>query len=157
MIENVIIAENACPNKPSIESNTIFNIKKLNDNYIGKLSNASTFCSLSQKDSSELKNTTQTKSINTKKNSIENYSQTYDVLSLMKKNPPQVPSIYSHDFNLKNIKNNLINETYGEIYKGKVPNIFFGHFMNIKNRPAKKSCMTQRHKQKLLTIIYYSP
>jgi hypothetical protein len=29
--------------------------------------------------------------------------------------------------------------------------------MSIKNRPAKKSCMTQRHKQKLLTIIYYSP
>jgi hypothetical protein len=110
-----------------------------------------------KKDSSELKNITQTKSINTQKNSIENYSQTYDVLSLMKKNPPQIPGIYSHDFNLKNIKNNLINETYGEIYQGKVPNIFFGHFMSIKNRPAKKSCMTQRHKQKLLTIIYYSP
>ena len=55
MIENVIIAEDVSLNKPSIESNNkLFNLKKLFNNYIGKLSDASTFCSLSPKKSSEL-------------------------------------------------------------------------------------------------------
>ena len=75
----------------------------------------------------------------------------------MKKSPPNLPGVYSHDYNLANVKNNLINETYGEIYQGTVPNIFYGHFMSGKKRPAKKSCMTQRYKKKLVTIIYYSP
>ena len=159
MLKNVIIAENVSPNKPSIESNNkLFNLKKLFNNYLGKLSDASTFCSESPKKSSELKNNSHSNNINiNKNNSLDNYSQSYDVLSSMKKSPPNVPGIYSHDYNLENIKNNLINETYGEIYQGKVPNIFYGHFMSRKNKPAKKSCMTQRHKKKLVTIIYYSP
>ena len=74
----------------------------------------------------------------------------------MKKNPPKLPGIFYHDYNLQNRKN-LINETYGEIYQGTVPNIFFGHLMTRKNRPVKKSCMTQRIKTKLVTIIYYAP
>ena len=158
MIENVIIAEDVSQTKPSIESNNkLFNLKKLFNNCIGKISDASTFCSLSPKKSSELKNNSHSKNINPKKNnSLDNYSQSYDILSSMKKTPPNLPCIYSHDYNLANIKNNLINETYGEIYQGTVPNIFYGHFMSRKNRPAKKSCMTQRHKKKLVTIIYYS-
>ena len=158
MIENVTIAEDALPNKPSIESNyKPFNLKKLFNNYIGKLSDASTFCSLSPKKSSELKNNSHSNNINPKKNnSKDNYSQSYDILTLMKKIPPNLPGVYSHDYNLKNVKSNLVNETYGEIYHGTVPNIFYGHFMSRKNRPVKKSCMTQRHKKKLVTIIYYS-
>ena len=156
MIENVIIAEDVSLNKPSIESNNkLFNLKKLFNNYIGKLSDASTFCSLSPKKSSELNHS---KKISLKNiNSKDDYSQSYDILNLMKKSPPNLPGVYSHDYNLANVKNNLINETYGEIYQGTVPNIFYGHFMSRKKRPAKKSCMTQRHKKKLVTIIYYSP
>ena len=93
---------------------------------------------------------------NSKKNSCENFSQNYDIISSMKKNPPKLPGIFYHDYNLQNRKN-LINETYGEIYQGTVPNIFFGHLMTRKNRPVKKSCMTQRIKTKLVTIIYYAP
>ena len=61
MIENVIIAEDVSLNKPSIESNNkLFNLKKLYYNYIGKLSDASTFCSLSPKKSSELNHSEKT-------------------------------------------------------------------------------------------------
>ena len=158
MNENVIVAENVSPNKPSIESNKLFNLKKLINLNIGKLSDASTFCSVSPKKSSDLKNISHSKNISTKKNnSKDDYSQSYNILTLMKKNPPNLPGVYCHDYNLENVKNNLINKTYGEIYQGTVPNIFLGHFMCRKNRPAKKSCMTQRHKKKLVTIIYYTP
>ena len=68
MLKNVIIAENVSPNKPSIESNNkLFNLKKLFNNYIGKLSDVSTFCSESPKKSSELKYNYPSKKINPKK------------------------------------------------------------------------------------------
>ena len=166
MIQNGLNAENVSVNKTSIESTLIFNLKKLNFNFIGKISDASTFCSLSPKETEEIKNNVQsTESTpipisdifkNSKKNSCENFSQNYDIISSMKKNPPKLPGIFYHDYNLQNRKN-LINETYGEIYQGTVPNIFFGHLMTRKNRPVKKSCMTQRIKTKLVTIIYYAP
>ena len=43
-----------------------------------------------------------------------------------------MPEIYYHDYDLKNI-NKINNESYGEIHKGKIPNIFFEHFFNFKD------------------------
>lgn len=74
----------------------------------------------------------------------------------MKKLPPKIPDIYIHEYNLnKNIKTK--NETYGKITKGTIPSVFFGHLMIEKKQSITKSCITQRNKKKLLTIVYYAP
>ena len=75
----------------------------------------------------------------------------------MKPTPPELPNIYNHEYNFMNPKNNSTNETYGEIYKGKIPVLFFNHLMVEKKKSFKKSSVTQRNKKKCLTIIYYSP
>ena len=62
-----------------------------------------------------------------------------------------MPEIYNHNYDLKNI--DIINDTYGQIYKGKIPNIFFGHFFVSKE----KTCLTQRYRKKLVTFLYYRP
>ena len=106
---------------------------------------------MSPKQSKEIKN--KEKII---KNKTENYSQVYDTLFQLKKFAPKLPEIYYHDYDLKNI-NKINNESYGEIHKGKIPNIFFGHFFVKKEKSCIKSCITQRNKKKLITILYYRP
>ena len=101
---------------------------------------------------------------------IESYSQNFNI-SCMKKCPPKLPDMFNHEHNLQNndigTKSNC---TYGQLSKGLIPNIFFGHWMvdcnqscigfmnkDKKNKKYFKSSATQRNKKKLLTIIYYAP
>ena len=169
MIQYDVNQEIQSTNKKNIESKKI-----LFNPYIENLSNASTFCSLTTKESDESKLNNISSNINTNSNIMtsdtktsiiknttkeksDNYSQNYDIMTQMKKQPPKLPELLNHDYNLNNVNQNSKNEAYGEIYKGKIPNIFYGHLMIDKNGTINKSCITQRNKKKLLTIIYYSP
>ena len=91
------------------------------------------------------------------KNNSETYCQDYDIVNFMRKNPPKLPSIYDHNYNLQNSNKKSKKETYGEINRGKIPVIFFGHLMIEKEKRFIKSSITHRNKKKLLTIIYYTP
>jgi len=82
----------------------------------------------------------------------------------MKSSPPREPELYLHVYNLNN-KNSLLknNETVGILNKGNIPNVYFNHLMIdekylIFNNRCKfnRLSLTQRNKNKLLTIIYYS-
>ena len=83
----------------------------------------------------------------------ELYSQTHD-LTCMKKQPPKLPDIFYHEHNINNISQN---NSYGELYKGTIGNVFYSHLMtfNYKKKKLIKTCVTQRNQKKLLTIIYY--
>ena len=82
----------------------------------------------------------------------------------MKSSPPGQPELLLHVYNLNN-KNILFknNETIGILNKGNIPNVYFNHLM-IDERYLKfnnkckynRISITQRNKNKLLTIIYYS-
>ena len=89
----------------------------------------------------------------------------------MKKCPPKLPDVFNHEHNLRNngigTKSNC---AYGQLSKGLIPNVFFGHWMvdcnqsyigfskkDKKNKKFFRSSATQRNKKKLLTIIYYAP
>ena len=91
------------------------------------------------------------------KNNSETYSQGYDTLKCMKTNPPKLPNIYNHDYDLKNTDINSNNETCGIINKGTIPVVFFGHIMTKKKKTFNKLSITQRNKKKLVTILYYTP
>lgn len=82
----------------------------------------------------------------------------------MKSSPPREPELYLNVYNLNN-KNSLLknNETVGILNKGNIPNVYFNHLMIdekylIFNNKCKynRLSLTQRNKNKLLTIIYYS-
>jgi hypothetical protein len=102
--------------------------------------------------------------INNKKNKKrELYGQDLG-LKNMKTSPPKGPELFLHIYNLKNrdilFKNN---ETVGILNKGNIPNVYFNHLMIdekyvIFNNKCKynRISLTQRNKNKLLTIIYYS-
>ena len=100
--------------------------------------------------------------MNNKKKNIEIYGQTYDI-KIMRETPPKSPELFFHLFTLKNKKQLLKeNDTFGIIKKDKMPNIFYNHFLFCEKKLSlnyrhKKISMTQRNKNKLLTIIYYSP
>ena len=93
------------------------------------------------------------------------YTQNKDI-SCMNKNMPKIPDLFNHEFNLqnKNISNNY-NKAFEQINKEIIPNSFYNHLMfsennnNIINNKKKcfKTSLTERNKNKLLTIIYYSP
>ena len=115
------------------------------------------------------KKTVETTVINKdKKKVLETYSQNYN-LSCMKKNPPKLPEVYYHEHNFGNNRVGVGTSTsYGQLNRGTIPNIFFGHMMmecneskfgfeGKKNKNYIKSSATQRNNKKLLTIIYYSP
>lgn len=95
------------------------------------------------------------------KKNVELYSQNKNI-NCMIENPPTMPSIYDHDYNLQNKK---ISETYGDLNKDTVPIVFYNHLMvgdnkkYFKNNKMKyvKTSVTHRNKKKMLTIIYYSP
>ena len=94
-----------------------------------------------------------------KKNNIntEAYVQDNDILNYMKKNPPKLPNIYNHDYDFKSSDKNYNNDTCGKINKGAIPVVFLGHLMIEKKKVFNNLSITQRHKKKLLTIIYYTP
>lgn len=101
---------------------------------------------------------------NNKNKNIEIYRQTYD-LKMMRETPPKSPELYFHIYTLKNNKKLFKeNDSYGIIKSDKIPNIFYNHFLfsaskkkNSLNNKYKKISITQRNKNKILTIIYYSP
>ena len=100
--------------------------------------------------------------LNKNNKNIEIYGQAYD-LKIMRENPPKSPELFFHLYTLKN-KNKFFkeNDSFGIIKYEKIPNIFYNHFLftekkNFLNYKYKKISMTQRNKNKLLTIIYYSP
>ena len=97
---------------------------------------------------------------NKKKLNSELYSQSLN-LSCMKKFPPKLPEMLNFEILMQNkLKGTMPIETYGQLSKGKIPNIFFGHLMvncSIRKNRYLKSSMTQRNKNKLLTIFYYKP
>ena len=87
-------------------------------------------------------------------------------VNIMKKSPPKIPGLFFHNYNFE--ENETIsksNETFGKLNKDTVPITFYGHLMinksgkKIINNGKKymKTSITQRNKNKLLTIIYYSP
>ena len=99
------------------------------------------------------------------KNNAELYTQKVDV-SIMKKSPPKIPGLFFHNYNFE--ENETIsksNETFGKLNKDIVPITFYGHLMINKSgkkiinncKKYMKTSITQRNKNKLLTIIYYSP
>jgi hypothetical protein len=94
---------------------------------------------------------------NENKKNLETYSQGKDTLKYLKINPPKLPNIYNHDYDLKNVDIMSNNETYGKITKGTIPVVFFGHLMSENKKSLKRLSTTQRNKKKLLTIIYYTP
>ena len=91
----------------------------------------------------------------------EIYTQSFN-LSRMKKIPPKLPEILNFEHTMKiKLSEAKSKETYGQLYQGSIPNIFFGHLMTEcysgKNKKYIKSSATQRNKSKLLTILYYKP
>ena len=99
------------------------------------------------------------------KKNYEIFDQKIDV-SIMKEKPPKLHELLCHDYNLKN--NNIsgkYNETYEKLNKGTIPISFYGHIMTSENKINSKNnrnkyqkvSITQRNKNKLITIIYYWP
>lgn len=95
-----------------------------------------------------------------KKLNSELYTQSHN-LTCMKKLPPKVPEMLNFEtFMQYKLNGTMSIETYGQLSKGKIPNIFFGHLMvncSIRKNRFLKSSTTQRNKNKLLTILYYKP
>ena len=97
---------------------------------------------------------------------INDYCQTYD-RSDFAEQPPSVSVLFLHDYNYKNEKNFVsVNNTVGKISgASKIPNVFYNHLMvtknikNVNNKEISSCCtsVTKRCKEKLLSIIYYSP
>lgn len=83
----------------------------------------------------------------------------------MREKPPIKPELFSHLYIFNNKKTLCKeNENFLIKQKGRIPNVFYNHFLinnNIYNFDNKynynKISMTQRNKNKLITIIYYTP
>lgn len=95
---------------------------------------------------------------------IELYGQNCN-LEYFRKIPPKVPELFSHIYSIKN--NNVFikdNETLGNLNKDIIPNVYYNHMiynrdLEIINNKCKylKSCIVQRNKKKISSIIYYFP
>ena len=95
---------------------------------------------------------------------IELYGQNCN-LEYFRKNPPKAPELFDHIYNIKNI--NVFtkeNETLGSLNKNIIPNVYYNHMIynrdnSIIDNKCKylKSCILQRNKKKLSSIIYYFP
>lgn len=92
------------------------------------------------------------------------YGQSFN-LSRMREKPPTKPELFSHLYIFNNKKTLYKeNENFFTKQKGRIPNVFYNHFLinnNLYNFNNKynytKIAMTQRNKNKLITIIYYTP
>lgn len=96
------------------------------------------------------------------KKKTEIYSQNYD-LTLMKERPPKITDLFLHDYSFNEKLIDKSNESFGKLSKETIPISFYNHLMiSDKNKKSFnnkyfKTSITQRNKNKLLTIIYYSP
>ena len=94
---------------------------------------------------------------------IEIFGQDFS-LKGFKRSPPKLPSLFSHKYNLKNQKIlHKINESFGELNRSNIPNIFYNHLIIDENNITSinkckyyRISIVQRNKNKLLNIIYYS-
>jgi len=95
---------------------------------------------------------------------VEQYEQNYN-LEYFRKNPPKPSELFNHVYIINNI--NIFtkeNETLGKLNRDIIPNVYYNHMIynryNSKfNNKCKylKTCIVQRNKKKLLSIIYYVP
>ena len=95
---------------------------------------------------------------------FELYGQNFN-LEYFRKIPPKTPELFNHIYNIKNI--NVFtkdNETLGNLNKDIIPNVYYNHMiynrdLEINNNKCKylKSCIVQRNKKKISSIIYYFP
>ena len=83
----------------------------------------------------------------------------------MKENPPKPPELYFHDYNFNDKLIEKSNETFGILNKETIPVSFYNHLITseenkkLANKKHKyfRTSLTQRNKNKMLTVIYYSP
>ena len=95
------------------------------------------------------------------KNKDDLYTQNKS-LTFMKQFPPKVPEILNLNLNLENISKT---NTYGKLNKETLPHVFYNHLMlsNDYNKDLSvkksyfKASVTKRNKNKILTIVYYTP
>ena len=100
--------------------------------------------------------------IKNEKKKTDLYTQNKDI-SGMKEIVPKTPELFNHDYNYENKKDSFLSSE--KLNKGIIPAVFYNHLMVSENNKyllnAKKkylkSSITQRNKNKMLTIIYYSP
>ena len=101
------------------------------------------------------------------KTKAEIFSQNIDVINFMKEKPPKLPDLFFHDYDY-NYNDKLIeksNETFGKLNKETIPVAFYNHLVIseenkklVNNKPKYcRTSLTQRNKNKMLTVIYYSP
>jgi hypothetical protein len=99
------------------------------------------------------------------KTKVEIFSQNIDAINIMKEKPPKIPELFYHDYNfgIKLIEKS--DETFGQLNREIIPVAFYNHLfineeskklVNNKNKYCRTS-LTQRNKNKMLTVIYYSP
>jgi hypothetical protein len=96
--------------------------------------------------------------------SMDLYGQNYN-LENMRKMAPKANELFYHIYNIKNINIYIKdNETLGNLNKDIIPNVFYNHMIynrdnSIIDNKCKylKSCILQRNKKKLSSIIYYFP
>lgn len=101
----------------------------------------------------------------TNKTKVEIFSQNIDVINFMKENPPKLPELYFHDYNFNDKLIEKSNETFGILNKETIPVSFYNHLITseenkkLANKKHKycRTSLTQRNKNKMLTVIYYSP
>jgi hypothetical protein len=95
----------------------------------------------------------------------EIFSQNIDVINSMKEKPPKLPELFSHDYTFSDKFIEKSNETFGKLNRETIPVAFYNHLVfneenkklvNNKHKYCRTS-LTQRNKNKMLTVIYYSP
>ena len=99
------------------------------------------------------------------KTKVEIFSQNIDAINIMKEKPPKLPELFFHDYNFSDKLIEKSNETFGKLNREIIPVAFYNHLVfneenkklvNNKNKYCRTS-LTQRNKNKMLTVIYYSP
>jgi hypothetical protein len=102
---------------------------------------------------------------NSNKTKVEIFSQNIDAINIMKEKPPKLPELFFHDYNFSDKLIEKSNETFGKLNREIIPVAFYNHLVineenkklvNNKNKYCRTS-LTQRNKNKMLTVIYYSP
>ena len=99
------------------------------------------------------------------KTKVEIFSQNIDAINIMKEKPPKIPELFYHDYNFSIKLIEKSDETFGQLNREIIPVAFYNHLfikgeskklVNNKNKYCRTS-LTQRNKNKMLTVIYYSP
>ena len=92
------------------------------------------------------------------------YGQNFNLKNL-RESPPRSPDLFYHQYNFKNQKIfSKDNENFNVLNRNNIPNVFYNHLIINENNIGfnnkckyKKISIIKRNKNRLLTIIYYSP